>query len=484
MSYDKARTPEENNVYTGYPTLVEHLATSNTAHDTAAGTKACGPVRLVLDRTKYLGYNAPGHDDLLMPRKRFFAKDSAVPYAVAESLWYAEATRNPASIIPYGAIWSRMCDATGKVNSNYGYQIKESNGAQFMTLVKELDRSSKSLLNTELPDKEVLIGDTVTFMIANGSNCTLRADTVCNNAIRMTPYIDKTAPGDRVKWYVQVLARSLDLIYGYPYDVFAAQGFTHYVASLIEALNIETDKSVYGIDVTHVDYTAVNAHIYDSALAKTSIDDLCFDDMDAWSVTRVDASMTGYDIENMTLARRLRSLIDAGDDTDGTLEAELKALYDHLRSKAKQSADTLYKAYICTAADVFPLAVCDWLHTRNIDGIYAQGLPLETHEIDHARNKLAQLVLHDVEPPLQTRDYINNWPDIAHLADMLYLALVKSDRKQFIYEPVTQTLLYVCKRLDQRNSAAGDGNCTLHAAIANYGQLRFANELYKDLLTY
>jgi len=66
-------------------------------------------------------------DNKIINRERNWKED----YAIAEWQWYLSGNRNISELGKlYGKtpeIWKRMADATGNVNSNYGYQWKRNN---------------------------------------------------------------------------------------------------------------------------------------------------------------------------------------------------------------------------------------------------------------------------------------------------------------------------------------------------------------------
>lgn len=147
---------------------------------------------------------------LAMPEKRGSRK-SFIKYALAEAVWYRQSTRAIDMIKEFGPIWESMTDANGHVNSNYGYQLHENQ--QLCHDIKHLPTAKEQ-----------------SFMIASHSNMTSPNDLVCNNRI------DVCLSEENGEWILdaRVVARSIDMIMGLPYDMFAAQGFLAKIASTLQ----------------------------------------------------------------------------------------------------------------------------------------------------------------------------------------------------------------------------------------------------------
>ena len=147
---------------------------------------------------------------LMMPATRGSRK-SATKYALAEAIWYRHATRKIDLIEEFGPIWKKMADSHGKVNSNYGYQITHNQN------VKEI---IAALPHTRYES----------FMIASEENMTSTNDLVCNNRVDVHLY----QLNDEYILDARVVARSIDMIMGLPYDMFAAQGFLAMIATSVQ----------------------------------------------------------------------------------------------------------------------------------------------------------------------------------------------------------------------------------------------------------
>lgn len=152
--------------------------------------------------------NQEDHYSLILPKNRAYL-DTSSKYAIAEAIWYRAATRSIDIIKPFGRIWEQMIDHEGQINSNYGYQIKNNNIS--------LDDSTDQLLKK----------GKVSLYIASFKNQDSASDLVCNNKI--TFYYDSESK----KLECLIHARSIDVLFGLPYDFFAAQGLMTMIAHLI-----------------------------------------------------------------------------------------------------------------------------------------------------------------------------------------------------------------------------------------------------------
>jgi len=127
--------------------------------------------------------------------KRSWSQD----YAEAEWQWYLSGDRNIAKLGElYGkvpAIWKRMADTDGNVNSNYGWQWKRSNQLELVIQMLRDNPETRQAAISIYDGKE----------ITNYSN-----DTPCTYAIQFTILHDKLD--------MSVLMRSNDLWYGFCND--------------------------------------------------------------------------------------------------------------------------------------------------------------------------------------------------------------------------------------------------------------------------
>lgn len=151
--------------------------------------------------------------------------ESNLNYAIAEAIWYLRATREIDMIAPFGPIWKKMVDKNNLVNSNYGYQIKYNN------------------LNFQQHIENLRQNGTCDFYIASRSNMTSQNDLVCNNKI--------TLHFDGINLSATVVARSIDVVMGLPYDMFAAQGFMMMIAKHL-GQHIKLNRLTFWIANVHM----------------------------------------------------------------------------------------------------------------------------------------------------------------------------------------------------------------------------------------
>lgn len=173
--------------------------------------------------------NGENHYSMILPRKRAYL-DTSSKYAIAEAIWYRAATQSIDVIKPFGKIWEKMIDHDGKINSNYGYQIKNNN----MSLDDCAD--------------EIIKKGSSSLYIASFKNQTSSSDLVCNN--KVTFYLHQN------KLQCLIHARSIDVIFGLPYDFFAAQGLMMMIADLIN------QKTKQFTQLTNLTFSIANVHWY------------------------------------------------------------------------------------------------------------------------------------------------------------------------------------------------------------------------------
>lgn len=176
---------------------------------------------LSLGFTRFAVHN--GTPDLIMPASRLGLK-TYLSYALAEAEWYMHKDRTVDFISQYGPIWKNMTDENGLVNSNYWYQFDTN--------------------QTIMPLQE---GSNI-YRIITEENSRSKYDVPCNNVV------DFNLKNGCCNIYV--LARSIDLIYGLPFDMFAFQGFAR-------KLGAKT--------IGRIDFTMIDAHIYKNMLPKLDI---------------------------------------------------------------------------------------------------------------------------------------------------------------------------------------------------------------------
>lgn len=189
-----------------------------------AGTKTLGNVMFTFKiPDKYKGL-------LVFPKTRLGLK-TYTSYALAEAAWYMSRDRRVDWISKYGPIWNDMKDPDGLVNSNYGYQLYVNN-----------DLTRKLELNKP-----------VYYNIINYENSVSIYDVPCNN------FVVAELKNDGLHMYS--LARSIDLIYGLPFDMIALQAFGY---KLLQQQNINSH-------VSNVTFEIIDVHVYDSMIPKLDV---------------------------------------------------------------------------------------------------------------------------------------------------------------------------------------------------------------------
>jgi thymidylate synthase len=140
----------------------------------------------------------------------------SLEYAEAEWQWYLSGDRNIAKLGKlYGkvpAIWKRMADDDGNVNSNYGWQWKRNNQLELVIQMLRDDPETRQAAISIYDAKE---WDEYTF------------DTPCTYAVQFTILHDKLN--------MSVVMRSNDLWYGFCNDQYQFSSLQMLVA---EKLNI------------------------------------------------------------------------------------------------------------------------------------------------------------------------------------------------------------------------------------------------------
>lgn len=167
------------------------------------------------------------HGLLVFPEKRM-GLTTYTSYALAEAAWYMSRDRKIDWISDYGPIWRDMVDNEGLVNSNYGYQLYNNN-----------DLTRKLKLNKPMY-----------YNIINYENSQSIYDVPCNNVVVAELKDDGL--------HMYSLARSIDLVYGLPFDMIALQAFGYI---LLQQQNIDSY-------VSQVSFEMIDTHVYDNMFEK------------------------------------------------------------------------------------------------------------------------------------------------------------------------------------------------------------------------
>ncbi len=164
---------------------------------------------------------------LVFPKKRM-GLTTYTSYALAEAAWYMSRDRKVDWISNYGPIWKNMVDNDRLVNSNYGYQLCKNN---------DLTRKLK-------------LYEPVYYNIINYENSKSTTDVPCNNVVVAELKDDGL--------HMYSLARSIDLIYGLPFDMIALQAFGYI---LLQQQNVDSY-------VSQVTFEMIDAHVYNNMIPK------------------------------------------------------------------------------------------------------------------------------------------------------------------------------------------------------------------------
>ena len=171
------------------------------------------------------------NDKLIINRERKWSLD----YAEAEWQWYLSGDANVKKLGEiYGkipAIWQKMADESGEVNSNYGWQWMRN--AQLAHVVNKL---------RDYPDtRQAAISIYDAKEIAKYHN-----DTPCTYAVQFTIIADKLC--------MSVYMRSNDLWYGFCNDQYQFANLQELVASML------------GIEIGWYYHHAHNLHLYNDKI--------------------------------------------------------------------------------------------------------------------------------------------------------------------------------------------------------------------------
>lgn len=226
--------------------------------------EACELIRdKYLDNKKYYDENNINHisaydllihldlpkDYIIIPEKRGHLQ-TTLKYPMAELIWYNSESRKVDIISEFGSIWKSMVDENGLVNSNYGYQTSRVMKKMFGE-DNYLEKAAKYLMN----NGELIIN------ILDNETIYAKHDMPCNNIFK---YVYNK---DTKEITCLIIARSLDLIFGYPYDAFYAQVLGHNLMSAMN--NIEESEDYY---LKQIDYIPINGHIYTRDLTEEKLE--------------------------------------------------------------------------------------------------------------------------------------------------------------------------------------------------------------------
>lgn len=226
---------------------------------------------------------------LFMPVQRGKMK-SNVKYGLAEAVWYRHLTNDPSMIIPFGKIWDQMKDENGLVNSNYGYQLVTNNDVQ--QVIDDLVLAVNMRKSVTIP-----------LYISSQENQFARHDLVCNNKIDVM----LTVSDDTYYLSANVTARSIDMIFGMPYDMFAFQGLLAYLATMVNR-EFAYEKV---LTLESLSFHIINMHWYLSqSPSQEDIDSLSDEVIIYEKVTETPFVMTSDEIRAISTTEEIKAYRD------------------------------------------------------------------------------------------------------------------------------------------------------------------------------
>ena len=173
-------------------------------------------------------------------------------YALTELTWYHLGSRNASEIQDHAPLWGRIAQ-NGKVNSNYGYQLRVNNAVPG-GFDAAIEAAARKLITGKRQQ--------VSLDIVSQSNMQDDFDTVCNNRVDVIIESDG-------RMHLRVVARSIDMIFGLPYDQFNAQALGHCIAHKINKESLkerETWESTPRVYLSSVTFNIANVHVYNDNL--------------------------------------------------------------------------------------------------------------------------------------------------------------------------------------------------------------------------
>ena len=165
----------------------------------------------------------------------------SIDYVNKELDWYKSESRNVYDMPNPPAIWKKISDKDGNINSNYGWCIySKENGEQFKNVVRELRKNKSSRRASMIYTRPTMHSDYNT----NGMS-----DFVCTNGVQFSIRNDVLS--------CQVQMRSNDAIFGFKNDLF----WHNYVLTELHK-ELKTDYPELVIGRTY--WNASSLHVYES----------------------------------------------------------------------------------------------------------------------------------------------------------------------------------------------------------------------------
>lgn len=205
-----------------------------------------------------VAYVIPIHENMyerpiVFPRQRAH-KEFSVSYMLKELYWYSTGnTSADTAGNMLAPLWRNMADENGNVQSNYGYQLSVNEPWLF-----DDDECNARLI----PDD----GEPVKYAslnIGNAYNSSIHSDTICNTRVDVCVERD-TDEYDHTMYHVRlrVVSRSLDIIFGLPYDMCFFQALGHWIAERLSCIT-ENSAALAGLM-----FHTMSIHMYDKHVAE------------------------------------------------------------------------------------------------------------------------------------------------------------------------------------------------------------------------
>lgn len=204
-----------------------------------------------------VAYVIPIHENvyerpIVFPRQRAH-KSFSESYMLKELYWYStgniSADHAGNTLAP---MWRNMADENGNVQSNYGYQLSVNEPWLF-----DDDEFTARLI----PDGDETV-KYASLNIGNAYNSSIHSDTICNTRVdvRVERSIDEY---DRTMYHVRlrVVSRSLDIIFGLPYDMCFFQALGHWIATRLSRVTHNLSA------LSGLMFHAMSIHMYNKHVA-------------------------------------------------------------------------------------------------------------------------------------------------------------------------------------------------------------------------
>lgn len=168
------------------------------------------------------------------------SRNFSTSYAEREFKWYLSGDRSAEEIARHAPMWRNMMDEQGNVNSNYGWHWQY--GHQFDYVTQELMKNQYS--------RRAVISH---FDYIDRRDGNYEKDTPCNLIIHY--YLN----GGKLNY--TVMARSIDLVFGFCNDQYTIYKYSEIIADEI------------GYEIGEMNYFITNLHVYKRDIEKFKLNE-------------------------------------------------------------------------------------------------------------------------------------------------------------------------------------------------------------------